>query len=241
MRGRRRGWIRRTFSKNVTTGRARWSCRVRGSSVRGRGRVWRRGRWGEPSLLSRQESSRRTTEDAVLQPTCPASLRCTTVEEKQNRAASIQWNVVSLIFSFDVTKIRLSLAVCFDSFSTVTHPEKSVVASAARIYPCDRVPYLGYRFGCVGSRGHRSTCFSCSLGGQQLGSAQIGARGLGTRAGPLTAASAKKTPVARSFEVVLSRTEAAFDTREKTLGNRGTGAETDKLCIPSASSEGPSG
>lgn len=193
MRGRRRGWIRRTFSKNVTTGRARWSCRVRGSSVRGRGRVWTTwplGRTFAPlearvaPLLARREKMR------VLQPTCPASLRCTTVEEKQNRAASIQWNVVSLIFSFDVTKIRLSLAVCFDSFSTVTHPEKSVVASAARIYRCDRVPYLGYRFGCVGSRGRRSTCFSCSLGGQQLGSAQIGARGLGTRAGPLTAASA---------------------------------------------------
>lgn len=115
----------------------------------------------------------------------PPSLRCTTVEEKQNRAASIQWNVVSLIFSFDVTKIRLSLAEWFDSFCTVKQLEKSVVASSARIYyPCDRVHDLGYRFGCEGSS------FDMFFGRQRLGCAQIGARGLGTRVGPLTAASA---------------------------------------------------
>ena len=126
-------------------------------------------------MLGEQQRARQKMASCnpPAQPVCDARL----LRRKNNRAASIQWNVVSLIFSFDVTKIRLSLAVCFDSFSTVTHPEKSVVASAARIYPCDRVPYLGYRFGCVGSRGRRSTRSSCSLGGQQLGSAQIGARG----------------------------------------------------------------
>lgn len=44
-----------------------------------------------------------------------------------------QWNVVSLIFSFDVTEIRLSLAARFDPFSTVSSRKISVVASAARI------------------------------------------------------------------------------------------------------------
>lgn len=57
--------------EDVTTGRARWSCRVRGSSVRGRGRVWTTwplGRTFAPFTVATGPSSARCTRCATCNP-----------------------------------------------------------------------------------------------------------------------------------------------------------------------------